>query len=149
MSNRKSIDENDPEYWKLMAEVIGNPVPDPEDDSDVVDENGVYRGKPSVVPTSFEKRVSILSELYGEWSFYERLRCKGGFPQRAGKGYDPVRLSDEVITHLGMFLAEALKRGHISKSKKVEELIDQCFTLLLSELELEDRNFENLTDLLM
>jgi hypothetical protein len=33
--------ENDPEYWALLAKVIGNPVPDYEDDSEFVDENGV------------------------------------------------------------------------------------------------------------
>jgi hypothetical protein len=33
--------ENDPEYWALMAKIIGNPVPEYEDDSEFVDENGV------------------------------------------------------------------------------------------------------------
>jgi hypothetical protein len=42
----KQYTEDDPEYWALMARIIGNPVPDYEDDSDEVDENGVYRGKP-------------------------------------------------------------------------------------------------------
>ena len=41
----KRYTEDDPEYWALMARVIGNPVPDFEDDSDEVDENGVYHGK--------------------------------------------------------------------------------------------------------
>lgn len=33
--------ENDPEYWALLAKIIGNPVPEYEDDSEFVDENGV------------------------------------------------------------------------------------------------------------
>jgi hypothetical protein len=33
--------ENDPEYWTLLAKIIGNPVPEYEDDSEFVDENGV------------------------------------------------------------------------------------------------------------
>jgi hypothetical protein len=33
--------ENDPEYWTLLAKIIGNPVPDYEDDSEFVDEDGV------------------------------------------------------------------------------------------------------------
>jgi hypothetical protein len=33
--------ENDPEYWAIMAKIIGNPVPEYEDDSEFVDENGV------------------------------------------------------------------------------------------------------------
>lgn len=34
--------ENDPEYWILLAETIGNPVPDEQegDDSEFVDETG-------------------------------------------------------------------------------------------------------------
>lgn len=37
----KQYTENDPEYWVLFAKTIGNPVPEIEDDSDFVDENGV------------------------------------------------------------------------------------------------------------
>jgi len=37
---------DDNEYWVSMARAIGNPVPDYEDDSDLVDENGVFRGRP-------------------------------------------------------------------------------------------------------
>ena len=33
--------ENDLEYWALLAKIIGNPVPEYEDDSEYVDENGV------------------------------------------------------------------------------------------------------------
>jgi hypothetical protein len=147
---KKNIsDDNDPEYWNRMAEIIGNPVPEFEDDSDEVDENGVYRGKSLGVATSFDNRVSILSELHGEWAFYEMLRHTGGFPQRAGKGYHWDRVSHEVITHLGMFLAKALERGYISKSKQVEALISECFDLFLSELGVTDRDFKDLTELLM
>jgi hypothetical protein len=32
---------DDPEYWVLFAKTIGNPVPEIEDDSQFVDENGV------------------------------------------------------------------------------------------------------------
>jgi hypothetical protein len=33
--------KDDPEYWALMARSLGNPVPEYEDDSEYVDENGV------------------------------------------------------------------------------------------------------------
>jgi hypothetical protein len=33
--------EDDPEYWALLAKIIGDPVPEYEDDSEFVDENGV------------------------------------------------------------------------------------------------------------
>lgn len=33
--------EDDPEYWAILAKIIGNPVPEYEDDSEFIDENGV------------------------------------------------------------------------------------------------------------
>jgi len=39
MSKEYTMD--DPEYWVLFAKTIGNPVPEIEDDSQFVDENGV------------------------------------------------------------------------------------------------------------
>ncbi len=39
MSKEYTMD--DPEYWVLFAKTIGNPVPEIEDDSEFVDENGV------------------------------------------------------------------------------------------------------------
>ncbi len=37
---------DDNEYWVTMARAIGNPVPDWEDDSDFVDENGFVKPRP-------------------------------------------------------------------------------------------------------
>lgn len=37
----KEYTMDDPEYWVLFAKSIGNPVPEIEDDSKFVDENGV------------------------------------------------------------------------------------------------------------
>jgi hypothetical protein len=37
---------DDNEYWATMARAIGNPVPDFEDDSEFVDENGVVKPRP-------------------------------------------------------------------------------------------------------
>jgi len=37
----KEYTVDDPEYWVLFAKSIGNPVPEIEDDSKFVDENGV------------------------------------------------------------------------------------------------------------
>jgi hypothetical protein len=37
----KQYTENDPEYWTLFAKTVGNSVPELEDDSDFVDEDGV------------------------------------------------------------------------------------------------------------
>jgi hypothetical protein len=38
--------KDDPEYWALMARSLGNPVPEYEDDSEYVDENGVVKKSP-------------------------------------------------------------------------------------------------------
>lgn len=38
--------QDDPEYWVLLAKIVGNPLVEIEDDSDVVDENGVAKGEP-------------------------------------------------------------------------------------------------------
>lgn len=37
--------QDDPEYWVLLAKIVGNPLVEIEDDSDVVDENGVAKGE--------------------------------------------------------------------------------------------------------
>jgi hypothetical protein len=39
--------KDQPEYWALMARSIGNPVPEFEDDSEYVDENGVVKKTPT------------------------------------------------------------------------------------------------------
>ena len=47
--------EDDPEYWAILAKIIGNPIPDYEDDSEFVDENGVVIkdiGTPKKKPTT-------------------------------------------------------------------------------------------------
>jgi hypothetical protein len=137
-------DDNDPEYWNQMAEIIGNPVPEFEDDSDEVDENGVYHGKPDKTSTSFEKRVEILAELYDAWGDL----VGPGFPQKPGRPYsiDPVPLW--VRYHLGLSLAFALEAGYISKNTKVEMLVNECFDFLLSELQIKDTNYKNLEEVL-
>jgi hypothetical protein len=38
--------QDDPEYWVLLAKIVGNPLVEIVDDSDVVDENGVAKGEP-------------------------------------------------------------------------------------------------------
>ena len=42
--------EDDPEYWAILAKIIGNPVPEYEDDSEFIDENGVVIKE--VLPTN-------------------------------------------------------------------------------------------------
>lgn len=37
--------QDDPEYWVILAKIVGNPLVEIEDDSDVVDENGVAKGE--------------------------------------------------------------------------------------------------------
>jgi hypothetical protein len=38
---------DDPEYWVLLAKIVGNPLVEIEDDSEFVDENGVVRDVPA------------------------------------------------------------------------------------------------------
>lgn len=35
--------QDDPEYWVILAKIVGNPLVEIEDDSDSVDENGVVK----------------------------------------------------------------------------------------------------------
>lgn len=50
MSKEYTMD--DPEYWVLFAKTIGNPVPEIEDDSKFVDENGVVIADEESNPTN-------------------------------------------------------------------------------------------------
>ena len=145
-SKKNTSDDNDPEYWNQMAEIIGNPVPEFEDDSDEVDEDGVYRGGSSGTPTSFEKKVEILRELFIDWKYHQDPQ---GFRHRAGTGFEIIeRVHPRVFTHVGLYLAVALKAGFISENEKVRSLISDCFGLLLSELKIADNDFKDMFELL-
>ena len=48
---------DDPEYWVLFAKTIGNPVPEIEDDSEFVDENGVVIAESAPEPTDHRCRL--------------------------------------------------------------------------------------------
>jgi hypothetical protein len=36
--------QDDPEYWVLLAKIVGNPLVEIEDDSEFVDETGTVKG---------------------------------------------------------------------------------------------------------
>ena len=37
--------QDDPEYWVILAKIVGNPLVEIEDDSDVVSEDGIVKGQ--------------------------------------------------------------------------------------------------------